>query len=93
MANLPSALVVVPFDVPFRVTDAPTTGAPFSPVTVPSTFLVCAQSIVVTHSRSVDSKKAFLILAVLSWLTNTLFPHEIMVDECRKKDLLKRLNR
>jgi hypothetical protein len=46
---------------------------------------------VAKHIRSVDSKNAFLILAVLRWLTNALFPHEIMVNECRKKDLLKRL--
>jgi hypothetical protein len=66
MENLPSALEVVPFVVPFKVMDAPTTGAPFSPETVPSTFLVCDQTTVAKHMRSVDSKIIFLIMAILS---------------------------
>jgi hypothetical protein len=65
MENLPSVLVTAPLFVPFKVMLAPAIGAPFSPFTVPSTFLVCDQTALQRLKISAESMMTFLIMAVL----------------------------
>ena len=64
-SKFPSKSVTVPTVVPFTIIEAPITGSPSSPITLPVTFEVCAETTPALNARNSSTEVNFFFINTL----------------------------